>query len=96
MNERDREGDDLPLPGGDFRLFIIRLNLQAMLSLGMLENPLTQTRTLNLPNARMLIDDLLMLREKTESNLEPDESSHLDKVISDLEHHYRTIEARAN
>jgi hypothetical protein len=94
VTAKGREASELPLPGGDFRLFVVRLNFQAMLSLGLLENPLTHSRTLNLPNARMLLDDLIMLREKTESNLEPAESAHLDKVISDLQYNYRTIEAQ--
>ena len=37
----ERTAADVPLPGGDFRLFVTRLSLQAMMSLGMLENPLT-------------------------------------------------------
>jgi hypothetical protein len=57
-----------------------------MLSLGLLENPLTKSRQRNLPNARMLIDDLKMLRERTNGNLEAGEEAHLDKVIGDLEH----------
>lgn len=84
--ERARTAEDLPLPGGNFRLFITRLSFQGMLSLGLLENPLTRTRQANLPNARMLIDDLKMLRDRTSGNLEAGEAAHLDKVIGDLEH----------
>lgn len=79
-----RRASEVPLPGGDFRLFVTRLSYQALLSLGVLENPLTGTKQKNLGNARMLVDDLVMLREKTSGNLEPDEAAHLDKVIADL------------
>jgi hypothetical protein len=72
------------LPGGNFHLFISRLSIQAMISMGILENPLTKQKVANLGNARMLLDDLSMLREKTVGNLEPDEEAHLDKVVSDL------------
>jgi hypothetical protein len=83
---------ELPLPGGEFRLFVTRLSFQGMLSLGLLENPLTHSRQVNLPHARMLIDDLQMLREKTEGNLDVDEGAHLGKVIADLEAHYMKVE----
>ena len=79
-----RPASDVPLPGGSFRLFVTRLSIQGMLALGLLENPLTRAREKNLGQARMLVDDLRMLREKTAGNLEPDESEQLDKVIEDL------------
>ena len=75
---------DLPLPGGDFRLFVTRLSFQGMISLGLLENPVTGRKDLHLPQARMVIDDLAMLLEKTEGNLESDEQAHLEKVVGDL------------
>ena len=79
-----RPASEVPLPGGDFRLFVTRLSFQALLALGVLENPLTKTRQKNPEGARMLLDDLEMLREKTAGNLEPDESAHLEKVLGDL------------
>jgi hypothetical protein len=79
-----RQAGDVPLPGGNFRLFVTRLSIQGMLALGMLENPLTQRREKNFAQARMLVDDLRMLREKTAGNLAAEEIEHLDKVIEDL------------
>jgi Domain of unknown function (DUF1844) len=79
-----RRASDVPLPGGDFRLFVTRLSFQGMIALGVLENPLTRTKEPNLGNARMLIDDLAMLREKTEGNLELEERELLDQVIENL------------
>lgn len=90
-----RTAADVPLPGGNFRLFVQRLGLIGLQSLGLIENPLTRSQNVNLANARMTLDDLLMLREKTDGNLEPDESAHLDKLIGDLEHAYRSIAAAA-
>lgn len=92
MNEARRRASDVPLPGGNFRLFVTRLSFQAMLSLGILENPLTRARTKNLPNARMLLDDLVMLRDKCRGNLSDDEEQHLDKVVSDIEYALERIE----
>jgi hypothetical protein len=85
MNET-RRASEVPLPGGSFRLFATRLSFQAMISLGLIENPLTKTRTKNLANAQMLLDDLVMLRAKTAGNLDADEDDHLEKIISDVEY----------
>lgn len=80
-----RKASDVPLPGGNFSLLVSRLSIQAMISLGILENPLTKRKEVHPGNARMLLDDLAMLREKTRDNLDPDEETHLEKVIRDLE-----------
>lgn len=85
MSEGVRKASDLPLPGGNFQLLVSRLSFQAMISLGILENPLTRKKEPHPHNARMLLDDLAMLREKTRGNLTPEEQSHLDKVLADLE-----------
>ena len=83
--EGARKASDIPLPGGNFHLFVSRLSIQAMISMGILENPLTRQKVPHLGNARMLLDDLAMLREKTVGNLDEDEEAHLDKVIADIE-----------
>ena len=88
-----RRASDVPLPGGNFRLFVARLSLQSMMSLGILENPLTGERNCNLANARMLLDDLLMLREKTEGNLAAEEEAHLAKVIQDISYALERVES---
>jgi hypothetical protein len=75
---------DAPLPGGDFRLLVQKMGYQALIGLGVVENPLTRERSANLPGARAVLADLRMLREKTAGNLEPDEAEHLDKVLADL------------
>jgi hypothetical protein len=85
MSEGVRKASDMPLPGGNFQLLVSRLSIQAMISLGILENPLTRKKEVHAHNARMLLDDLAMLREKTQGNLSESEASHLDKVLADLE-----------
>jgi hypothetical protein len=83
-----RRASEVPLPGGDFRLFVTRLSFQAMISLGLIENPLTKKKQRNADGAKMLIDDLEMLRDKTFGNLDDDESAYLDKIVRDLRHHF--------
>ena len=85
--EEMRRASDVPLPGGDFRLFVTRLSFQAMIALGLIENPVTRTKQVNADSARMLVEDLEMLRAKTEGNLDEDESAYLEKILSDLRHH---------
>jgi uncharacterized protein DUF1844 len=94
--EGARKASDLPLPGGNFHLFVSRLSIQAMISLGILENPLTKKKTVHPGNARMLVEDLRMLREKTDGNLDGDEKAHLDKVIGDLVGVMDRMEERAS
>ena len=80
----ERRADEVPLPGGDFRLFLTRLAYQGMLACGLIENPITRTKSVNPGSARMILDDVGMLLEKTQGNLTLDEKEHLDKVHGDL------------
>ncbi len=85
MNEpNQRTAEDMPLPGGDFRLFITRLSFQGMLFLGLLENPVTGTRKVDLDQARVIHADLAMLLDRTQGNLEAEEEEHLRKIVMDL------------
>lgn len=79
-----KTAEEVPLPGGEFRLFVQRLAYQLMMSCGLLENPVTKSRQVSAGNARMLIADLRMLREKTIGNLTEDEEDHIDKIVNDL------------
>jgi len=86
-----RTAQDVPLPGGDFRLFVTRLSFQAMISLGLVENPITGTRQVNAASARMLVDDLRMLLDKTRGNLDPEEETYLEKISMDLDRQFERI-----
>jgi hypothetical protein len=83
-----RTAEDVPLPGGNFTLFVQRLGYQALITLGVVENPLTRRRETNLAHAQSLIDDLMMLREKTRGNLAPEEEKHLTQVVGELQRHF--------
>jgi len=48
----------------------------------------------NLPSAKMVLDDLRMLKEKTANNLDDEEREHLEGIVRDLESAYaKTSEA---
>ena len=83
-----RTAADVPLPGGNFTLFVQKLAYQALITLGVVENPLTRRREPNLGHARSVIDDLMMLRERTRGNLSPEEEQHLTQVLGDLQRHF--------
>ena len=82
-----RTAADVPLPGGDFRLFVQKLGYQALISLGAIENPLTGVAEANPAHARGVLDDLRMLRDKTRGNLDDAEEEHLTGIIQNLELH---------
>lgn len=73
------------IPGGDFRLFVQKIGIQGLYALGVVEIPGMPQREPNLAMARAVIDDLLLLREKTVGNLNDGERMTLDKYISDLQ-----------
>lgn len=57
---------------------------QAMIALGKMANPLTGKAEKNLPAARLFIDTLEMLEQKTTGNLTGDEAKVLQSTLTDL------------
>jgi hypothetical protein len=72
---------DLPI---SFSSFVVSLASSAMLHLGLAPHPESGRKEVHLPLARNSIDLLGVLKEKTEGNLEDDESKLLDSVLYDL------------
>ena len=68
----------------NFSLFITGLMMEAMMALGDMENPVTRKKEMNLEHAKMLIDTLEMLSEKTKNNLSKDEDEAMSSVLYDL------------
>lgn len=67
-----------------FTIFLSSLSMQAMISLGKLENPLTEKTEKNLEQARFLIDTLAIIKDKTKNNLTADEGNFLDDILFNL------------
>lgn len=84
----ETEIDETQIPGGDFRLFLQKIAMQGFYALGLLEVPGLPKQDPNPSAAQAVIDDLLMLREKSEGNLDSAEKLTLDKFISDLQFQY--------
>lgn len=72
------------LPEINFATFIMSLNASAMVSLGIIDDPIAGTKSKNLPVGKQTIDILGMLEEKTKGNLSDDESSMLKNILYDL------------
>lgn len=65
--------------------FIMMQSQQAQLFLGRIPNPQSGKPEPNLDVARMLIDQLEMIREKTRGNLNHEEAEILGSILSDLQ-----------
>lgn len=72
----------------DFLGYIASLGFQAMIFLGEIPNPLTQKSEKNLSQAKLLIDTLVILRDKTKGNLDEREKQLLDNSIGELQMRY--------
>jgi hypothetical protein len=89
------ETDQTQIPGGDFRLFLQKIAMQGFYALGLLEVPGLPKQDPNPSAAQAVIDDLLMLREKSQGNLDDAEKLTLDKFISDLQFQYLEVTKKA-
>ena len=65
--------------------FVMMQAQQAAMFLGRIPNPQTGKPEVNLEIARMFIDQLEMIHEKTRGNLTTEESEILSRVLSDLQ-----------
>ena len=77
---------EMPLP--TFSFFITTLALQAAIALGQLENPATEKKEENLPQAKFIIDTLDMLKQKTGNNLTKEEETALANILYELKMNY--------
>ena len=69
----------------DFVNYISGLAYQAMVFLGEIPNPVTNTTEKNLEQAKFVIETLILLQEKTEGNWTPKESDDLNTAAYELQ-----------
>src|SRR5690242_20254580 len=72
----------------NFSTFVLGLSTQALLHLGEISDPTSNATQRDLGAAKHVIDILAILREKTRSNLDPDEEALLDSMLYDLRMRY--------
>ena len=71
-----------------FSTFIMGLASAAMIEMGLIEDPIKKETRKNFPAAKQHIDILEMISVKTQGNLEDEEKSLLDRVLTDLRLQY--------
>lgn len=85
-----------PMTSRDLLLGLIQsLQMAAMQQLGKVPNPSTDQIERDLPHAKLSIDLLQMLKEKTAGNLTMEEVRFLDHVLTELRLFYVTESGKA-
>jgi len=86
----DGEGEEIPgaQDPASFVNFLSMLATNAATALGAVPNPATGKRTLDLDTGKYWLDVLGMIKEKTSSNLHPQEARLLDGLLGDLRMQY--------
>ena len=73
---------DVPPPS--FPVLVSMFSSQAAMALGLIENPVTKTKSVELPLARHFVGMLTVLEEKTKGNLSSEESGFLERSLHQL------------
>ena len=73
-----------------FDLFVSGLAMEALIALGDIPHPMTKKQSVNLSQAKYLIDLLGVLEEKTKGNLSVDEERLLKDALYQLRMRYLT------
>ena len=81
QREEDAPGH---IPAVDFSTFILSLSTSALLHLGEIPDPQTQTTAKNLELAKHIIDMIDMIKQKTKGNLTEVEARLVDNILYDL------------
>ncbi|MCD4781416.1 MAG: DUF1844 domain-containing protein [Candidatus Omnitrophica bacterium] len=71
--------------------YLTSLGLQAMVFLGEIPSPVSQRLEQNLKQAKLLIDTLVVLQDKTKGNLSYAECHLLDASVEELSGKYNRI-----
>ncbi|MBM4157701.1 MAG: DUF1844 domain-containing protein [Ignavibacteria bacterium] len=71
-----------------FISLIYSFQMQTMMALGKLKNPITEKVETDLQTAQTTIDMLEMIQEKTKNNLSEEESKFLETIIANLKLNY--------
>ena len=82
------------IPPASFEFLISTLFTQAMMALGHMPNPVDGKASVELDLARHHIDMLVVLEEKTQGNLSPQETKMMNEIIHTLRMAF--VDAQAN
>jgi len=79
-----------------FISFLIRQSQQAALCLGQIPHPQSGQKETHPEIAKLFIEDLEMIREKTRGNLSTEETKILEDILANLQSEYVKVAAAAN
>ncbi len=94
MNDDMTEKEKLQYRRELFIKLLIMLRAGAMQQLGLLENPFTGEKKINIKLARETIDIIDVLREKTSGNLTEEEKEMVTNLLSELYVSFAKISGR--
>jgi hypothetical protein len=77
-----------PLPQITFPTFLLSLSTSVLMHLGLIPNPVSGQVEKDLALAKQTIDLLSLLKQKTQGNLDPEETQLLDSILYDLRMQY--------
>jgi len=84
-NKVDKEYKQAYPGKADFSSFIISMSSSAYIYLGMIEDPISKKKEINLQAAKQMIDIISMLKEKTKGNLEISEERLISGILYELQ-----------
>ncbi|MDE0738329.1 MAG: DUF1844 domain-containing protein [Planctomycetota bacterium] len=90
--EAPAEGE-YDLPPASFSSLLQEFSTRALVSMGMIQNPFSGEAQVDLKAAAYSIDMLAILQEKTEGNLEENESTYLGQLIAQLREAFLKVSA---
>lgn len=79
-----------------FISLIYTFQMQTLVALGKLKNPMTEKTETDLFSAQTTIDMLEMLKEKTKNNLNETETKYLEQALADLKLNYVEEQAKSD
>ena len=88
VKEGTGEAEEKPFPEADFYSFISGLGMQALMFMGEIPDPITKKKQKNFPQAKYIIDTLIMLGQKTKGNLTEEEGGLMEGIIHELQMKY--------
>jgi hypothetical protein len=77
-------GPPQPLPPASFSFLCGSFYLQALIALGVVQDPISKEAEVNFDQAKHSIDLLAMLQEKTEGNRTGEEDAEIEKMLHEL------------
>ena len=92
----DEELESPESPEVNFLNYVSSLAFQALIFMGQIPHPSTNEIELNLEQSKLMIDTLVMLREKTKGNLNKQEDNMLNATVYELQMKFVEVNRRAS